>query len=67
VDDDEGYCEHGGEEDPFHSSTSSARSWIDWGIVSSNPVLEKSSFAPATPSPECGILRNASVIHWGSK
>jgi len=27
-------------------------------------VLEKSNLVPATPGPECGILPNASVIHW---
>src|SRR5215510_1873527 len=33
-------------------------------MVGSNHVLEKSSFAPATTSPACGILPDASVIHW---
>jgi len=45
---DDNNCEHGGEEDPFHSSTSSARSRIDWGMLSSNHVLEKSSLALST-------------------
>src|SRR5262249_11282173 len=54
-------CEHGGEEDPFHSSTSSARSCIDWCMVSPNHVLEKSSFASSKMTPSVpGSLEQAS-------